>query len=309
MSKISAQISAKEMEEAFGLLYQEFRRLKIVCVRQAELIKELTEKREIAADMPFTVPIQCTDAGKPDQSEGPFLRPQQKKDLQIAAYNVPADSQAVMVVRNHDKELEYSSKLDIKFPPSNDDYNFLISEPEKLPHLKTVHLPERPTPADESVQGSACNLYDDYRSTFSFNVDRNALERPTVNIPGPFLGEGVVLSGSDYPFQEKEDSDTFNDSVNVLMPRSLDLAIIYHSTDCASVIPELLIPPEIRGPQQSSWSPHYLPEDCCIGHETTLNSESSLNSQVCEFCQAVFPAGAATQDDYLLHLTEHIECD
>ncbi|XP_067881035.1 TRAF family member-associated NF-kappa-B activator [Heterodontus francisci] len=297
------------MEEAFGLLYQEFRRLQTVCVRQAELIKELTEKREIAADMPFTVPIQCTDAGKPDQSEGPFLRSQQKKDLQVAAYNLPADSQGVMVDRNHGKELEYCSKLDIKFPPTNDYYNFLISEPEKLPCLNTVDLPELPTPADESVQGSASNLYDDYRSTYNFNVDRNALEKPTVNIPDPFLGEGVVLSGSDYPFQEKEYSDTFNDSEDVLVPRSLDSAVVYHSTDCASVIPELFIPPEIRGPQQSSWSPHYLPEDCRAEHETTLNSESSLNSQVCEFCQAVFPAGAATRGDYLVHLTGHIECE
>ncbi|XP_051865601.1 uncharacterized protein zgc:113184 [Pristis pectinata] len=291
------------MEEAFGLLFQEFRRLKMVCVRQAELIKELTEKREITADMPFTVPIQCTDAGKPDQSEGPFLRPQQKKVLQEAVCNALADSQDLMGDISQDKGLEYCPKLDIKFSPSNNNYDFLINETEKSPHLKTADLSEPPT--GESAQASASNLYDDYRNTFSFGAIRSASEQPTANTPDPFLGGRVVLSGSDYPFGEKEYSKTFS----VLVPGSLDSAVIYHSTECASVIPDLLNSPEMSRPQQSPWSPHHLPEDCCAGHETTLNSESSLNSQVCEFCQAVFPAGAATRGDYLVHLTGHIECD
>ncbi|XP_038642293.1 TRAF family member-associated NF-kappa-B activator-like isoform X2 [Scyliorhinus canicula] len=297
------------MEEAFGLLYQEFRRLKTVCVRQAELIKELTVRREITIDMPFSVPIQCTDTGKPDQSEGPFLRAQKKNGLEVADCNVPVDPPDVMVDRNHDQVLECCSKLDIKFPPTSVDYNFLISEPENLPHVNTVHLPEPPTPTDEIVQGSASNLYDDYRSTYSFNIDRSALEQSTVNIPGSFLGERGIPLGPAYPFWEKEDLGTFNASENVQLPRSLDSAVACHSIDYVSVTPEPAIPRKISGPQQSSWSPPYLPEDCHAGHETTLNSESSLNSQVCEFCQAIFPAGAATRDDYLVHLTGHIECD
>ncbi|XP_072105288.1 TRAF family member-associated NF-kappa-B activator [Mobula birostris] len=291
------------MEEAFGLLFQEFRRLKLVCVRQAELIKELTEKREVTADMPFTVPIQCTDTGKPDQSEGPFLRPQQKKVLQGAVCNALADCQEVMGETSQDKGPEYCPNIDIKPPPFNNNYDFLINEAVKSTHLKTAELLEPPT--GESAQASASNLYDDYRNTFSFEAIRSASEQPTTNIPDPFLNGRVVLSGSDYPFGEKEYSET----LNVPVPGSLDSGGIYHSTECVSVIPDLLNSPEMRRPQQSLWSPRQSPEDCCAEHETTLNSESSLNSQVCEFCQAVFPAGAATRDDYLLHLTGHIECD
>ncbi|XP_078287713.1 TRAF family member-associated NF-kappa-B activator [Rhinoraja longicauda] len=292
------------MEEAFGLLTEEFRRLKIVCVRQAELIKELTEKRDLTVDLPFTVPIQCTDAGKLDQSEGPFLRPQQKKVLQGAACDALADSREVVGDISRDEELEYCPKLDIKFPPSNKNYDFSINENEKSLHLKTPDLLEAPTV--ESAEGSVSNLYDDYRNTFSFDTIGSASEQPSANIPEPFLGGRVVLSASDYPFREKEYSKTFSDSETVRVPGNLDSAVIYRSTECASVI---FNSPGMSRPPQSLWSTHHLPEDCCAGHEATLNSESSLNSQVCEFCQAVFPAGAATRDDYLVHLTEHIECD
>ncbi|XP_069762041.1 TRAF family member-associated NF-kappa-B activator-like isoform X2 [Narcine bancroftii] len=242
------------MEEAFRLLSQEFRRLKIVCERQAELIEELTEKREIIADMPFTVPIQCTDAGKPEQSEGPFLRPHQKKALQRAACNPLADTQEVMGDISQEKELEYSPKLDIKFPPSNNNYKHLINETEKLSHLKTADLSE-PPPIVESSRGSAIRVYD-YRSTFTFD----ASEQPIANIPDPFLGGRVVLSGSDYPFEE-ESSKTFNDSENVLVPESLDSAVIYHSRECASVISDLINSPEMSRPPQSPWCPRHLPED------------------------------------------------
>ncbi|XP_032871499.1 TRAF family member-associated NF-kappa-B activator-like [Amblyraja radiata] len=292
------------MEEAFGLLTEEFRRLKIVCVRQAELIKELTEKREITVDLPFTVPIQCTDAGKLDQSEGPFLRPQQKKVLQGAACNALADSREVMGDMSQDVELKYCPKLDIKYPSSNKNYDFSMNANEKSLHLKTADLLEAPT--IESAEGSVSNLYDDYRNTFSFDKIGSVSEQPRANIPEPFLGGRVVLSGSDYPFREKEYSETFSDSEAALVPGSLDSAVIYRSTECASVI---FNSPGMSRPPQSPWSPHHLPEDCCAGHEATLNSESSLTSQVCEFCQAVFPAGAATRGDYLVHLTGHIECD
>ncbi|GCB74412.1 hypothetical protein scyTo_0003502, partial [Scyliorhinus torazame] len=244
----------KEMEEAFGLLYQEFRRLKTVCVRQAELIKALTVRREITIDMAFTVPIQCTDTGKPDQSEGPFLRPQKKNGLEVAACNVPVAPPDVMVDRNHDQVLECCSKLDIMFPPTSAEYNFLISEPENLPHVNTVHLPEPPTPTDEIVQGSASNLYDDYRSTYSFNIDRSALEQSTVNIPGSFLGERGIPLGPAYPFWERQDLDTFNALENVQLPRSLDSAVACHSTDYAPVTPGPCIPRKISGPQQQHQS-------------------------------------------------------
>ncbi|XP_048474805.1 uncharacterized protein LOC125487416 [Rhincodon typus] len=293
------------MEETFELLYQEFKRLKTVCERQAEIIKELTEKREMTTDRPFTVPIQCTDAGKPDQSEGPFLKPQKQKDLQVAACSVPTDSQDIMVDRKHGKELDYCSKLDIRFLPRSGEYNFLISEPEKLHHLHTVHQPEPPTPTDESVSDSLSNLYDDCRCPFNFNVDRSSWEQPTMSTPQHILGEGGVILRSNCLFQERQYSGS--DLENVPEQRSLNPAVGYCSTDCLSVLPELFIRSENMEPQQSSRSHHCLAEDCHTGHETTLNSESCLNSQVCEFCQAVFPAGAATRDDYLVHLTGHIE--
>ncbi|XP_043537882.1 TRAF family member-associated NF-kappa-B activator [Chiloscyllium plagiosum] len=302
---MAGKIHLKEMEETFELLYQEFRRLKSVCERQAEMIKKLTEKREMATERPFTLPIQCTDAGKPDQSEGPFLRPQKQKVLQVAACNVPTDSQGIMVDRKHGKELEYCSRLDIRFPPTRDESSFFISEPEKLADLNTVHQPEPPTPIDGSVNDSLSNLYDDCRCSYNFNVDRSSLEQPAMDISHHILGEGDIILKSNYLFQERQYSG--NDLENVPEQRNLNSAVIYRSTDCVSVLPELSIPPEIAEPQQSSWSPHCLAEECCTGHEAMLSSESSLNSQVCEFCQAVFPAGAATRADYLVHLTGHIE--
>ncbi|XP_041120731.1 TRAF family member-associated NF-kappa-B activator-like [Polyodon spathula] len=60
-------------------------------------------------------------------------------------------------------------------------------------------------------------------------------------------------------------------------------------------------PPEtVRGPQQPFWSPHNS-EDCA-------DPEQNANPSRCEFCQAILPAGiASNRDEFLRHLNSHFK--
>ncbi|XP_069509505.1 uncharacterized protein [Ambystoma mexicanum] len=61
--------AAREMEESFAQLYQEFRHLQAVCARQAELLQKFTARTSSSPEMTIYKPIQCTDTGDHEQSQ------------------------------------------------------------------------------------------------------------------------------------------------------------------------------------------------------------------------------------------------
>ncbi|KAM4046378.1 uncharacterized protein ACNLHF_009980 [Anomaloglossus baeobatrachus] len=155
------------MEDAFLELYQEFKNLQIICLKQAELLQKLLSKKGHTNEIPVSKPIQCTDTGSDARSESPFFRLEVKEDQCAEASKNNADSVLV--------------PLDPKDPSS--------------------------------------------------------------------------------------------------LPLALD----------------------------SSWSPGRLSEDCPFAQRVDVNSDVGLSSQICEFCHAVFPAGAATEGEFLGHLAGHME--
>ncbi|KAJ1160091.1 hypothetical protein NDU88_000593 [Pleurodeles waltl] len=134
-------------------------------------------------------------------------------------------------------------------------------------------------------------------------------ERSGIQCPGADSikdNSGSVPGVQVLPYLDLSDQSRFNsfpDFYNLLhyMQSEVDLG---HS----SLLWEAELPKGVRGPEQSSWNPRRLSEDCSLASDSRLNSDSpGLSSQTCEFCQAVFPAGAATNGEYLRHLTAHME--
>ncbi|XP_028647691.1 uncharacterized protein zgc:113184 [Erpetoichthys calabaricus] len=59
-------------------------------------------------------------------------------------------------------------------------------------------------------------------------------------------------------------------------------------------------------PNQTHWTPGYHLDSDLLSRGGLLLSDITLNSQVCEFCQAVFPSDTTTRGEYLRHITAHI---
>ncbi|XP_065606152.1 uncharacterized protein LOC136057371 [Cyrtonyx montezumae] len=60
-------------------------------------------------------------------------------------------------------------------------------------------------------------------------------------------------------------------------------------------------PVEIRGPLKTSWTPGWMLEDAALG------PGAAVDTQTCDICQAIFPAGTAAQADYLKHVLTHMK--
>ncbi|XP_075449529.1 uncharacterized protein LOC142491111 [Ascaphus truei] len=268
------------MEEAFLLLYQEFQRLQAICIKQAELLQKLLSKKGIAKDMPVSMPIQCTDAGDPTSSESPFIRLQEKKEPFTESSKTTANELLCSVPVKTKEKSDVLLDIDFMFPPSTENDSFLASEAEKvdfaldLSHLN-FSLGKRGSNADLDM------FIKNYMPQFpNVNVNWDTKKQP--------VGSDQILSLS----------NLYEDPC-YLQSKDISLGVC--------LAPENKHALGIRGPAQSSWSPGCLSEDCPLGCHVDMNSDVSLSSQICDFCQAVFPAGAATKGEYLRHITGHVE--
>lgn len=61
------------------------------------------------------------------------------------------------------------------------------------------------------------------------------------------------------------------------------------------------VPVEIRGPLKTSWTPGWMLEDAALG------PGAAAAAQMCDICQATFPADTTAQADYLKHVLTHMK--
>ncbi|XP_056418659.1 TRAF family member-associated NF-kappa-B activator-like [Hyla sarda] len=272
------------MEDAFLELYQEFRKLQIICAKQAELLQKLLSKKGHSNEMPVSKPIQCTDAGDNVCSESPFFKLKCEETQCAEASKTNAEDLTVSLEPKENYSLLLNT--DVWLPPCEDQYNFLASVADK----------------EEAVGSMACaDLTSDKRGTHSnyalfikncpkfLDMDNDGVKIDPAKLYLDFMTD------KDHNFSL---SNMYEDDISFLQ-----------STDIS--LKHLLEPHEnsngIRGPAKSSWSPVCLSEDCQFGPRVDAISDVRLSSQICEFCHAVFPAGAATEGEFLGHLTGHME--
>ncbi|KAM4699391.1 TRAF family member-associated NF-kappa-B activator-like isoform 1-T2 [Discoglossus pictus] len=259
------------MEDAFLLLCQEFQILQTICRKQAELIQKLLSKKGIDTEMSFSKPIQCTDVGDPTCSEIPFLSFHEKKEPCTESSNTLTD-QLLNPVHNISKDLDF----DIKFPPGTEKFSFLANDVAKVDFdLSRLDL-------DPNKRGNNKEL--------ELFIKNYTPKFPNVNSGG--LLDPISAD------QNLSFSNLYEEDLYYLQSKDISLG------DC---LPSDTKHPIVRGPAQSSWTPCCLSEECQLGHQMDMISDTGLSSQICDFCQAVFPAGSATKGEYLRHLTEHVE--
>ncbi|KAG9491646.1 hypothetical protein GDO78_000254 [Eleutherodactylus coqui] len=263
------------MEDAFLELYQEFRKLQIICAKQAKLLQKLLSEKGHTSELPVSKPIQCTDKGDDACAESPFFNLKAKEDQCLEISKTKADDDLSLEPK------EVSSlllDLDIRFPPCEDQYNFLASAAAK----------------EEAAVGMP---------SADMNSDRRANYTPT------FLDMDNIGDKKDPGKLYLDLLTPINRDCNFSFSNMYEDISFLHSRDIS--LGTLLEPHKnsngVRGPAQSSWSPGCLSEDCPFGQRININSDVGLTSQICEFCGAVFPAGAATEGEFLGHLAGHME--
>ncbi|XP_044144191.1 TRAF family member-associated NF-kappa-B activator-like isoform X1 [Bufo gargarizans] len=273
------------MENAFLELYEEVRKLQIICSKQADLLQELLSKKDHVTEMPVSKPIQCTDTGDDVCSESPFFRLKGKEDQCVEAIKTQADDVPVPLETEENPSLLLD--IDVRFPPCEDQYNFLASVPDK--EETAVGLPCAEFTSDEVNSNYALFIKND--TPKFLNMDNNGSKIAPAGVYLDFLTPVNI----EHNFSL---SNIYQEDIRFLQ-----------STDISF---EALLEPhknfnEVKGPAQSSWSPGCLSEDFPCSQHVDVNSDVGLSSQICEFCHAVFPAGAATGGEFLGHLAGHME--
>ncbi|XP_067843481.1 TRAF family member-associated NF-kappa-B activator isoform X1 [Heptranchias perlo] len=283
------------LEFAFQQVCQEFKQLSALTKKQTELLSKYNYNKEVISDMPFSMPIQCTDEGEQEQVEGLFVGKKNKSILKS-----PIGSQGHRTCPKQLPVVESLSDLDVKFPPSDNVYDFLNSTPEK-PGPKPPF--EDPTRKVEDVllkddiqdfEHKKCNKEEcTSLETFTEGPTNETLQNPScdeqgmcTNINNTFMGATVGKN----PFRSPSFLKPSNPFLNVEKPHQMATSA----------------PTEIRGPQQPEWNPYHNKEGELL-HQASKDSDLDLNSKICEFCQRVFPAGTTSRDDFLRHLNSHFE--
>ncbi|XP_075055399.1 TRAF family member-associated NF-kappa-B activator-like [Mixophyes fleayi] len=274
------------MEDAFMALYQEFRALQTVCSRQAELLQKLLSKKSLAAEMPVSKPIQCTDAEDPTCSVSHLLKLKGKEPPYTETSKTLTDELSAPL-GTKDKSSLFD--FDVRFSPNKDQYSFLVSVADKGEVDKGC-LHTDPSLDESGIHSNLALFIKNYTPKFP-KLDR--------------VGDKTTAI-SDFDFLSPVDGDHNLSLSNVYEE---DLSFL-QSKDIS--LGELLEPENnnanaVRGPAQPTWSLGCLSEECQLGHSVDINSDVGLSSQICEFCQAIFPAGAATKGEFLGHLTGHME--
>ncbi|XP_051884063.1 TRAF family member-associated NF-kappa-B activator [Pristis pectinata] len=226
--------------------------------------------------MPFSMPIQCTDEGEQEHiTKATVKEGSLSKDF--------VASQGHRVQQEQLRVVESLSDLDIKFPPSDNDYDFLNSAPEK-PRLK---LPIGvPTCKVEEVL-----LNDNIQD---LNEKCNKQEWTSFEICN--VGPTNEASANLFCGEQGKCANINISTVDRTPFRSPSSPSVHK--------PSKSFPKQIRGPQQPVWSPYHNKEGELL-HQASNDSDLDLNSKICEFCQAVFPAGTTSREDFLRHLNSH----
>ncbi|XP_067891348.1 TRAF family member-associated NF-kappa-B activator isoform X1 [Heterodontus francisci] len=283
----------ERLDFAFQQVCQEFKQLSALTKKQTELLSKYNYNKEII-NMSFSMPIQCTDEGEQEHGEEHFVG---KNDKSVS--KSPIGSQGHRMHKEQLPVVESLSDLDVKFPPSDNDYDFLNSTPEKL-RTKTPF--EDPMSKVEKVL-----LKDDIQDLEHKNKEEcTSFETFTVRptneaTTNPFCDEQGKSTNINTSIAATVDKNTFRSpsSPSILKPLNPLLNVESHQ-----MVPSA--PTEIRGPQQLVWNPYHNKEGELL-HQASKDSDLDLNSKICEFCQAVFPAGTTSREDFLRHLNSHFE--
>ncbi|XP_043938105.1 uncharacterized protein LOC122810593 [Protopterus annectens] len=285
--------SNKEMEEVFMHLYREFKKLENVCIKQREMLIRLTAEKDYNKDLPISMPIQCTDEDNSRQSDILFVRVQEKEtrlNAHCSPSTVPKRSTICKVKSADNATAVQFSGSDNRFPPGTAQSTYVDSHCQHGPgncfclNKNNMNDTAKVKPTSSQFLKVSDSAVDHGNNSIKYSAVK-MMTGP--NHLAPNLGGYIHL-----------------DELYVSPVHSLHSRSVYsHISPSNSTEP--------KGPCQVPCTTAHIPGDCAVAHVhgELLMSDTSMNSWVCSFCHAVFPAGAATRGEYLRHITAHIEGD
>ncbi|XP_032067233.1 TRAF family member-associated NF-kappa-B activator isoform X2 [Thamnophis elegans] len=122
-----------ELESVFWGMKEEFSRIRALARAQTDQLNKCNLRREPTTEIPFSKPIQCTDEQTDD-----LCNPWVKKDTNRDVPHFPSIASRGMGPDEEENSVESLSKLNVKFPPTDSDTEFLESSSETTPILNTL---------------------------------------------------------------------------------------------------------------------------------------------------------------------------
>nr|DBA19774.1 TPA: hypothetical protein GDO54_015551 [Pyxicephalus adspersus] len=280
----------QSIERVFSGIKEQFSQICKLTKKQSSLLNTVHMKREDASGKDpleqFSMPIQCTDEdiqeAKMQQKPITIMGPPQFAPITPQGLT-PEDDLAISV--------ESLSNLSVKFPPSTDNSEFLQSSAEKLPNL-TLALEQNTN--SSKIQGET-----------PLRKFSTAISSPPYSPRSPrtvchMVNNELEPNYKDTFVEGAEDSSLFFAANNLAGKgtnafRVPDIPNLDDSIDMTERT--------VRGPQQPVWKPSSHQDDdpsIAVGEKWDQDS-----SDVCEFCQAVFPSSARAEAEFLRHLNSH----
>ncbi|KAK2821674.1 hypothetical protein Q7C36_021017 [Tachysurus vachellii] len=279
------------MEEAYTALYQEFLRLQIICLKQAEMLQHLTE------------------ALRRQQGVAPVFN-RNFEDL----YAEPVQGRRVgLEMFNHTDYRAQEAHLHKQVAPTHTP-EVHAHTPAAHTHTSAAHrhtlAAHTHTPAAHTHSSAA------HTHTPAAHTHTSAAHTHTSSLPpADITGDPVVspLAGAFNrlhlePAQEKEEEDGAASASGwcETKERSIwdELRQVeqhWHSSQRPKQQQQ-----HQQQHQRRLWSSSFLTSEMLSEMGGMLMSRVTLHSQVCEFCHAVFPGHTTTRGDFLRHLTTHI---
>ncbi|KAM5153122.1 TRAF family member-associated NF-kappa-B activator isoform 1-T2 [Mantella aurantiaca] len=280
----------QNIDQVFSDIKEQFSRICKLTREQNRLLKG-----EIAcgndARVHFSMPIQCTD--EDSQEDQTLPKPITKMGRSLFT---PITPRGLTPDEDLTVSVESLSNLSVKFPPSTDDSEFLRSSAEKLPVLP--HAPEQNTNLSKILVEAPPNLRK--LSTAVSSPPYSPRSPRTVcnvdNVRDDELGstyKDTFAAGAEDSGLFLAASSPSGKCTNVF--RMPDISDLDESIEMAERT--------VRGPQQPVWKPSSHQDDdpsIAVGEKWDRDS-----SDVCEFCQAVFPPSNRAEAEFLRHLNSH----
>lgn len=281
------------VERIFTDLKEEFSRICKLTREQSSQLNTFLMRKEIektASDvrLQFSMPVQCTD----EENEGAQILPK-PKDKTVRSRFAPITPRGLGPDDELSISVESLSNLSVKFPPSSDESDFLESSPGKPPILP---------PASEQEANPNKQLPD--TTLKNFNAARlsppySPRSPKTACHSDKHLELGTNYRGTIVPTDE--DSSLF---LAANSPAG-DCKNTFHIPDIPDVDKSTEITERtVRGPQQPIWMPS-LPHNNDLSIPGSEKWERDSTTNICQFCQAVFPPSNALGGDFLRHLNSH----
>ncbi|KAM4626775.1 TRAF family member-associated NF-kappa-B activator isoform 1-T2 [Discoglossus pictus] len=283
-------------EQVFCEIKKEFNQICKLTREQRIYLNTFMTKKENTAVAPvqFSMPIQCTDEAN-EEAQG-ITPPKHTPTKSTRASFTSITPRGLGADDEVSVSVESLSTLSVKFPPTDNDSEFLQSTSEKLSVLNPA---------------SAANAHANRPQAGSPLLPKN-LSTSQCSPPESPLSAGTIcnLENIKTPEREKNYGNSFFPAGddNSLPLAANSPARKYKNTFCNEETPEDVESTgrTVRGPQQDIWKPFQHPENNPLPQDSEKWDLDS--TEVCEFCQAVFPPSIRSVENFLRHLNSHFHC-